>query len=75
MHDRQNYAIDSRVCDKLFVIPQIAKFLGPTWGPPGSYQPKMGPRLVLRSPIGSAYLCHGPLCQLVVTLNPRGGSL
>ena len=22
---------------------QIAKFLGPTWGPPGSYRPQMGP--------------------------------
>ena len=26
-------------------IPQIAKFLGPTWGPPGSCRPQMGPML------------------------------
>ena len=26
-------------------IPQIAKFMGPTWGPPGSYWPQMGPML------------------------------
>ena len=25
---------------------QIAKFMGPTWGPPGSYWPQMGPILV-----------------------------
>ena len=24
---------------------QIAKFMGPTWGPPGSYWPQMGPML------------------------------
>ena len=24
---------------------QIAKFMGPTWGPPGSYRPQMGPIL------------------------------
>ena len=24
---------------------QIAKFMGPTWGPPGSYRPLMGPML------------------------------
>ena len=24
---------------------QIAKFMGPTWGPPGSSQPQMGPML------------------------------
>ena len=27
------------------VTSQIAKFLGPTWGPPGSYRPQMGPML------------------------------
>ena len=26
--------------------PQIAKFMGPTWGPPGSCRPQMGPMLV-----------------------------
>ena len=28
-----------------FRMPQIAKFMGPTWGPPGSYQLQMGPML------------------------------
>ena len=27
------------------VITQIAKFMGPTWGPPGSCRPQMGPML------------------------------
>ena len=27
----------------LQIIPQIARFMGPTWGPPGSCQPQMGP--------------------------------
>ena len=26
-------------------VPLIAKFMGPTWGPPGSCQPQMGPML------------------------------
>ena len=26
--------------------PQIARFMGPTWGPPGSYRPQVGPMLV-----------------------------
>ena len=30
-------------------LPQIAKFMGPTWGPPGSCRPQMGPMdLVIR---------------------------
>ena len=27
------------------VVSQIAKFMGPTWGPPGSCRPQMGPML------------------------------
>ena len=26
-------------------ISQIARFMGPTWGPPGSFRPQMGPML------------------------------
>ena len=26
-------------------VPQIERFLGPTWGPPGSCRPQMGPKL------------------------------
>ena len=28
-----------------FTVSQIAKFMGPTWGPPGSCRPQMGPML------------------------------
>ena len=28
---------------------QIAKFMGPTWGPPGSCRPHMGPMLATRT--------------------------
>ena len=34
------------LCDHVVVDAQIAKFTGPTWGPPGSCQPQMGPMLV-----------------------------
>ena len=27
------------------ILPQIAKFMGPTWGPPGSCRPQIGPML------------------------------
>ena len=27
------------------ITPQIAKFMGPTWGPPGTCRPQMGPML------------------------------
>ena len=32
------------VCN-LCVTPQIARFMGPTWGPPGSCRPQMAPML------------------------------
>ena len=31
----------------LSMLTQIARFMGPTWGPPGSYRPQMGPILAL----------------------------
>ena len=30
---------------QIAVITQIARFMGPTWGPPGSCRPQMGPML------------------------------
>ena len=30
---------------KFALVTQIAKFMGPTWGPPGSCRPQMGPML------------------------------
>ena len=34
-----------RGADKWPMVSQIAKFMGPTWGPPGSCRPQMGPML------------------------------
>ena len=36
---------DSRLTPSLwwFKVTQIARFMGPTWGPPGSYRPQMAP--------------------------------
>ena len=31
--------------DRERISPQIAKFMGPTWGPPGACRPQMGPML------------------------------
>ena len=36
----------SKMC-QIYVMTQIAKFMGPTWGPPGSCRPQMGPMLAL----------------------------
>ena len=36
--------------------PQIAKFMGPTWGPPGSCRPQMGPMLAPRTLLSGACL-------------------
>ena len=35
----------NQLCGDLFPTSQIAKFMGPTWGPPGSCRPQMGPML------------------------------
>ena len=42
--------VSCKIWSILFSVPkmnysQIAKFMGPTWGPPGSYRPQMGPIL------------------------------
>ena len=34
-------------CRHIVDTPQIAKFMGPTWGPPGSCRPQMGPMLAI----------------------------
>ena len=50
---------------------QIARFLGPSWGPPGSYWPQMGPMLAQgkeeSQPYSAADHCAGNL----VSLDPR----
>ena len=65
----------------LVMISQIAKFMGPTWGPPGSCRPQMGPMLApwtLLSGIVPIFPVH---CVTTVTWHCRknfsqwGGSL
>ena len=48
------------------IYAQIAKFMGPTWGPPGSCRPQMGPMLAPRTlPLGwiIKYPLKGRYCQ------------
>ena len=40
---------------ELIMVTQITSFMGPTWGPPGSCQPQMGPMLAPRTLL-SGYL-------------------
>ena len=40
---------------------QIAKFMGPTWGPPGSCRPQMGPMLAPWTLLSGTFQC---LCML-----------
>ena len=50
----------------LYVVPsQIAKFMGPTWGPPGSCWPEMGTMLVPWTSL-SGMLINWPLGDVVV---------
>ena len=51
-----------------FIPPSIAKFIGPTWGPPGSCPPQMGPMLATWTLLsGSVSVMPGPR-----PLNRRG---
>ena len=47
----------------LILISQIAKFMGPTWGPPGSCQPPMGPMLAQWTLLSGLKLCENKGCQ------------
>ena len=44
--------------------PQIAKFMGPTWGPPGSCQPQMGPMLAPWTLLSGSLISVGPGSQI-----------
>ena len=46
---------------------QIAKFMGPTWGPPGSCRPQMGPML-------APWTCYQGIVPLHVTATPAAPS-
>ena len=55
----------------LFKVPQIAKFMGPTWGPPGSCRPEMGPVLAPWALLSGAVLwamgqVHCGICELFI---------
>ena len=60
---------------------QIAKFMGPTWGPPGSCRPQMGPMLVpwtLLSGVAPAggsrgHSLTGEVGHLALTIPPPAG--
>ena len=48
---------------------QITKFMGQTWGPPGSYRPQMGPMLAPWTLIsGNVRVCHFS-CSLIRFFN------
>ena len=48
-------------------ISQIAKFIGPTWDPPGSYRPQMGPMLAPGTLLSRFMQYEGILCTSIVS--------
>ena len=44
--------------------PQIAKFMGPTWNPPGSCRPQMGPMLTPWTLLSGTFPCQWPSDEL-----------
>ena len=50
-------------------LSQIAKFMGPTWGPPESCRPQMGPMLVPWTLLSGYVTKWGPRCMQQLTLN------
>ena len=42
--------------------PQIARFMGPTWGPPGSCRPQMGPMLAPWTLLSGTYCLTNTCC-------------
>ena len=70
----------SRVAGRVWVMyqrikSQIARFMGPTWGPPGSCRPQMGPRyetlLFFYFLDYRVFYCFCYLISDYVWLNPR----
>ena len=68
IHERKKILVSSITSDRLehmrfatyflsSVTSQIAKFIGPTWGPPGSCRPQMGPTLVPRTLLSGLACC------------------
>ena len=44
----------------LEALPQTTRFMGPTWGQPGSCRPQMGPTLFPRTLLSGSVLCGCP---------------
>ena len=53
MFSYNKYGPVTFISEQLHNRSQIAKFMGPTWGPPGSCRPQMGPMLVPWTFMGS----------------------
>ena len=53
------------------LTPQIAKFMEPTWGPPGFCRPQMGPMLAPRTLLSGTLMpqLHLPYCGLLFLTN------
>ena len=47
-----------------YKLPQIAKFMGPTWGSPGSCQPQMGPMWAPWALLSGAFSQTSLCCQM-----------
>ena len=56
-------------CDHCIVGTQIARFIGPTWGPPGSCRPQMGPMLARWTLLSGYFTCYGLVLQCISNLN------
>ena len=52
---------------------QIAKFMGPTWGPPGSCRPRMGPMLVPWTLL-SGYISQGNHYHWPLVMQGKGST-
>ena len=50
-------------------VAQIAKFMGPTWGPPGSCRPHVGPMLAPWTSLSGRLLALHPITGLYVGLS------
>ena len=63
---KNNYGVHQRIYAALgqydivtgvaLITSQRTKFMGPTWGPPGSYRPQMGPMLATWTLLSGIYL-------------------
>ena len=55
-------------------LTQIAEFMGPTWGPPGSCRPQMGPMLAPWTLLSGEFMAESILCGPVGWLLNHSGT-